>query len=279
MALQELEAQLDRMCQKEVRILCLYVAGSFFDRREISDAQRRKVLAAVARRARVRRLVVETRPEFLRPGLIAEAVRLLEGVELEVGIGLDSVDPSVRALCLNKHSTREHFETAARCVVGEGARLLTYAVLKPPFLDESPAIESAVSTGLYAFDLGASSVSLEPLAVQPGTLAHLLWVEKLHRPPWLWSVVEVLRHLAPHGRVRVGGLVVYPSAEHCAGNCSSCSQQFRSVLQDFNLSQRADRLRTLACSCRALWEQELELSRTLHQRLDETLASLRGLRS
>lgn len=274
MAFGELSHVLSRVAAKGCPILCLYVAGSFFDDLEITPESRQRIVEVVTKISTIRRLVVECRPELIKPGTIAPTVASLGEIELEVGLGFDSLNPDIRSLCLNKQTKEEQFARAAMVVREEGARLLTYLVLKPPFVNERAAIDDAVATGRYAFAQGASAVSVEPLAVQVGTLAQLLWEHGLFRSPWLWSLVEVLRALAPLGEVRAGGVVVYPSANRYPSNCAHCSERVFEQIQRFNVEQDLSSLEDLGCICRNDWRNQLQDSTPLLERIARDLAAL-----
>ncbi len=217
---------------------------------------RSQVLQEIARCGVVQRLVVECRPELIRLDAIRSAREDLGSIELVVGLGFDSVDANVRALCLNKLDAAadlSHFS----CHPRNGRPGSTYIVLKPPFLDERTAVQEAIDTGRFAFSCGTDAVSVEPLTVQEGTLAHLLWRQNLHQPPRLWSLIEVLRSLQPSGEVLAGGSVVYPRSTKEPSNCERCTPAALEVIQNFNLTQDARVLDGLTCECLAEWKQLL----------------------
>lgn len=276
-AFDEFRAKLEGVEEKGIPVVCLYVAGSFLDDKEVSPANRARIAEALGRSATTRQVILETRPEFVREGTIRELTDRLGDKELIVGIGFDSLDERVRTLCLNKLCRQEQFEQAAERVRDEGATLMTYIVLKPPFLSEKEAIEEAVRTGRYAFDLGSRVVSIEPLSVQDGTLADRLWEHGLHRPPWLWSLVEVIERLAPHGEILVGGVVVYPAANRYPSNCEFCSKRIFERIQRFNIEQDPRLVAGLECRCRKAWEAVLAGCRPLEENVAGALEVLERL--
>lgn len=258
-ALASFQAQLARAVESECTVICLYVAGSFFDDQELDPVTRMEVLRQLARSSGVQQVVVECRPELIRTEAVRAARDELDGIELVVGLGFDAVDRKVRALCLNKLTTERRFREAVDSVTSAGARVLTYVVLKPPFLDEATAVREATATGRFAFAAGASAVSVEPLAIQEGTLADLLWSRGLHQPPRLWSLVEVLRALRPHGMVLAGGSVVYPRSVRAPRNCERCTDAVLSAVTQFNLTQDSEMLAPLTCECLVDWRRLLAL--------------------
>lgn len=247
--------QLAQAVERGCAVICLYVAGSFFDDKELSAATRLAIVRELAVAQPVERLVVECRPELIRPDAVHAVREELGPVELVVGLGFDSLDRRVRALCLNKLTTERIYCQAVDSVRRAGAEVLTYVVLKPPFLDEGTAVREAVETGRFAFASGSSAVSIEPLTIQEGTLSHLLWRRDLHQPPRLWSLVETLRALLPLGPAYAGGSVVYPRSVREPGNCDLCTRRVLAALERHNLTQAEAALAGLDCTCRADWRR------------------------
>ena len=71
-----------------------------------------------------------------------------------------------------------------------------YLMMKPPFISEKDAIEDMVKSAMDASPY-APTISINVCNVQRGTLIDEMFYRKSYRPPWLWSVVEVL---LLHGR-------------------------------------------------------------------------------
>lgn len=257
-ALESFRAQLARAIERRCTVICLYVAGSFFDDEELSPETRTEILRELAMCGPVEQLVVECRPELVRRDAVRAARDQLGSIELVIGLGFDSFDRRVRALCLNKLTTERTYRQALDSVLTAGAQALTYVVLKPPFLDEGTAVREAIETGRFAFAAGASAVSVEPLAVQEGTLANLLWSRNLHHPPRLWSLVEVLQALQPLGTVLAGGSVVYPRSVREPCNCERCTRAVLAAIEQLNLTQTGAALAGLTCDCLADWRRLLE---------------------
>ena len=102
-------------------------------------------------------------------------------------------------------------------------------------------------------------VSVNPVNVQSGTLVEDLWRRGLYRPPWLWSVVEVL--LRTHGKGRV---VSYPTGggrRRGAHNCGKCDGDVLRAIREYSLYGTADALTSPACACRDRWRCVMEYGR------------------
>jgi radical SAM enzyme (TIGR01210 family) len=138
------------------RHLKLYNSGSFFDPRAIPPDD----FPAIAERiGRFERVVVESHPSLVSDS----AVRFRDLIpgQLEVAMGLEIAHPDVLAR-LNKRMTLDQFSEAAAFLRGHRIALRVFVLVKPPFLKEDEALEWAQRSIDFAFDCGASAVSLIP---------------------------------------------------------------------------------------------------------------------
>ncbi len=240
-----------------VAYLKVFNSGSFFDEGEIAPETRREIYRMVNALG-VERLQVESRPEYITREVLEEAKSLLEP-ELEVGIGLETASDYIREVCINKGFTFADFQRAMRVCRDAGAQVKAYLLIKPPFIAEKEAIEDAVRSGAAAARLGVERLSYNPVNVQRGTLVEELFKRGEYRPPWLWSVVEVVRRVKERVEIPV---VCSPSGagtRRGAHNCGKCDPSVINALRRFSSTQELSHLEGLDCSCRRRWETELEL--------------------
>ena len=87
--------------------------------------------------------------------------------------------------------------------------------------------------------------------VQGRTIVDRLFRRGEYRPPWLWSVVEVLErthdlkaHVKSHPTA--GGMV------RGAHNCGTCDRRVVNAIEEFSLGLRAD-FADLSCACQDVW--------------------------
>ena len=150
--------------------LKLYNAGSFFDSQAIPAADWPK-LALKAQS--FERLVVECHPKLIREDRILPFQRLLgSGTRLELALGLETAHPEVLER-LNKGIDREDFQRSAHWIRHHDMDLRVFVLVKPPFLNESEALEWACRSIDFAFDCGANTISLIPTRSGNGALESL----------------------------------------------------------------------------------------------------------
>jgi radical SAM enzyme (TIGR01210 family) len=265
-------ANLNRHNFSRSPVLCIYVPGSFLDDREIDQETRRAIISLVAQKKDIKKVVFESLPQFITTPRIRELISVLTHKEIEIAVGLDSSDDQVRDLCINKSFTLRTFERACALLQRQDIRFSTFALLKPPFLTEQESIADTVRTVRYAFNKGASAVSIEPNTVQQNTFVWKLFRKNLYRPPWLWSILEVIKQLPPGKELRIGGMVVYPRAIQSAHNCNLCTSRIWQKIQEYNLIQDAAIFTDLDCACKNQWYEELHIeSPPLPERIDKVL--------
>jgi archaeosine synthase beta-subunit len=257
---EEIDSQLERALRayQGEPYVKVYTSGSFFDEREVPVGSRARVARAFGGRAR--RLLVETLPEFVTPGLVEE-MRSALGGEVEVALGLESSQEEVLRRAVNKNSPPSaYFDAAARVRAGGGSPK-AYLLLKPPYLTEGEAVEDTVLSIERASE-HFDTLSVNPVHLQGGTVVEHLYRRGLFRPPWLWSLAEVLtrgrRRMRPGTR-----LVSFPtSGGNARGvhNCQRCDAEILRRVEEASLAQKFDALEDLpACGCQETWRWERSL--------------------
>src|SRR2546422_5587501 len=224
----------------------VYTSGNFFDDHEIAPESRRSILEELGDRCD--KVIVETLSHMIRREQLEDATRHVD--RLEVAFGLESTNERVLRYAVNKvWGLREHARAAALCHEA-GAGVKTYLLVKPPFLTEHESIEDAVRSGHDA-DPHSDTISFNPVNVQSHTLVDRLFRRGEYRPPWLWSVVEVLE--------RTGDLNAHVKSHPTAGgmvrgahNCGTCDRAVVNAIKEFSLGLRKD-FEDITCDCKAIW--------------------------
>jgi archaeosine synthase beta-subunit len=234
----------------------VYTSGSFLDDREVDAGSRLRLVESFSGRAR--RLLFETLPEFATPGAL-EPLRAAFAGEIEVALGLETTDPTVLARYVHKNAPPSEYLAAADQVRALGLRAKAYLLLKPPYLTEAESIDDVVRSveeASHHFD----AISVNPVHIQNGTVVEWLYHRGRYRPPWLWSVVEVLvRGAERRGPAR---LVSFPTAGGLARgphNCGVCDARVLAAIEEASLSQEFGPLSDLDCACRATWASSRSL--------------------
>ncbi len=242
----------------------LYTSGSFLDEGEVSKGARGAILNMISQDARILEVVIESRPEYVTDAIMAELRQTLGARRIEIGIGLESSNDSVRGICINKGFNLEDFKIAITIARDHNIGVRAYVLLKPPFLTERGAYQDTIRTIQQCSELGVTTVSLNPVNVQRNTLVETLWGQGEYRPAWLWTLVQVLRE----GRAALSkdiDLVCDPVAggkSRGVHNCGKCDKKIVSRISTFSLTQDSSKLEDLDCECKSQWMHILEHEET-----------------
>ncbi|MFP4589840.1 MAG: archaeosine biosynthesis radical SAM protein RaSEA [Halobacteriales archaeon] len=226
----------------------IYTSGSFLDEREVGAATRRAIAETFADRERI---VLESLPDFVEADRLEPFLAV--GLDVDVAIGLETATDRIRRDCVNKYFDFAAFEAAVETARDAGAGVKAYLLLKPPFLTEAEAIDDMVASVERCAELdGCHTVSMNPTNVQRYTMVDELHYRGGYRPPWLWSVVEVLERTADADAIVVSDPVGHGS-DRGPHNCGDCDDRVHDAIKAFNLEQDPALLAGLACSCRDAW--------------------------
>ncbi len=237
----------------EVKFLKVYTSGSFLDDHEVPGECADEVLRYCADHGS--RLLFETRPEFVTEARLDHLFKMHD--KLEIALGLESSNDAVLKYSINKGFSKDDYERAADLIRGRGAGLRTYVLLKPPYLTEAEAVADAVSTMRFASKFGGT-ISLNPVSVHKGTIVEKMWKTWSYRPPWLWSVLEVLNATRDLG----ARIICDPTGggkHRGAHNCGECDGGILDSVRAYSLSQDPSRLGWPDCGCRGQWQSIMEI--------------------
>ena len=120
------------------------------------------ILAEVRAYPSIRKVVLETRAEYVNTEVINELTSLLGvGRTVSVAMGLETADNFLREICLNKGCSLSDITEAVQSLKGIAETQL-YILAGIPFLTEAEAIEDTVRSIQCAHSLGADEIHIEP---------------------------------------------------------------------------------------------------------------------
>lgn len=240
-------------------VITVYNNGNFFVDQEIPPATREHIYTKV-RESAAHSLVVESLPQFIDSDRIMEARTFLGNKRLVVSIGLQTSNDLIRKLAINTTCTSAGFERAIELLRSAEYLPIVFLMIKSPFLTEREGIADAVESIQYLAEKGINEPILCPTRIAPNTIVDLLHQKGLFSPPWLWSVVEVLRQTVGISSPRVATINVESQKNVdslCASNCPKCNQQFIDGIKKFNTSMDINFLTSLGCSCSDEYEKSM----------------------
>ncbi len=228
-------------------VLKLFTSGSFFDPLELSEEIQIPIIEKLLQHYDL--LILESRPEYI----IGRADKLKQFAgRLQVAIGMESTNPDVLKYLINKNYTFEDFKKASEELHKNGISVRAYLLMKPPFMKEQEAIEDTIKSARDV-SLFSDFISINPMNIQKGTLVESLYREGNYRPPWLWSVVQVLLSLRDLN-VPVVSLITGSGKKRGPHNGHSCDRLFSESIRKYSETLDYKYLENLSCECKEIWE-------------------------
>jgi len=229
-------------------LIKIYTSGSFLDEREVPAETREAIAETFADRER---MVVESLPDFVDREKLADFTD--HGLAVDVAVGLETATDRVRHDAVNKYFDFADFEAACREARAADAGVKAYLLLKPPFLAEPDAVEDMKRSIRRCGSVeGCHTVSMNPCNVQRYTMVEELYHDGGYRPPWLWSVADILEATADEGVIVVSDPVGHGS-DRGPHNCGECDDLLQRAIKDFNLRQDPSVFGEVSCECESTW--------------------------
>jgi radical SAM enzyme (TIGR01210 family) len=239
------------------KFIKIFNSGSFLDNLEIKPQVRKKILETLYENAE--KISVESRPEFVTNKNLQDIKSISNSKIFEIGIGLETSSDYVREKCLNKGFKFTHYKKAADIMKKNDVKLKTYVLIKPPYLTEKESINDSIKTAEDIKNI-TDSISFNPTNVQRNTFVNYLWNRKKYRPPWLFSIVEILtesKNLLQDKLVKCD--IAGGGSIRGAHNCKLCDRKFLDSISKYSLSQNLNELKNLECECKEKWLDQLDI--------------------
>jgi radical SAM enzyme (TIGR01210 family) len=258
----DLRHQLDKVMAKYdgERLVKIYTSGSLLDEREIPLDFRQDIFKAFSQSEKV---LFESRPEFITQ----ESVSTLPKGRAMVALGLESANDEILTRSIWKGFNVADYHRAATVLNEMHVPVRTYLLLKPPFLTERQGMQDALASIKYAGPF-SESISINPINVQSGTMVEDLWRRGDYRPPWLWSLVEVLREGRALTDSRIMSAPSGGGTIRGAHNCEKCDRKVLDAIERFTFSQDSNDLEGLTCTCLNEWRGQMRLQGMMHTSVD-----------
>ena len=234
----------------------VYTSGTFFEDRENPPEWQDLVLRETARMGL--HLVVEAQAQMCTPEKISWVAERHPGCT--VAIGLEAYDDKVLRFHVNKGFTTKQWHAAVQMLRDNNLRVKTYLLFKPPFMSEGDALVHTTSwlTNVAQY---SDEVSVNPMNIQKNTIVDRLFRNKEYRPPWLWSLVEMILRSHEYLGDESCRIIVHPPAGgkiRGAHNCGQCDSEVVAAIERYSVSGDTEEFSQLECSCKSHWRAEIE---------------------
>jgi len=247
---------------QEIPIICIYNAGSILNPNEIPKSELLKIISLVNSNTYIKRIILESRPEFVTDEILTELSDICDGKIIEIGVGLETSNDQIRDTCINKGFTFDEYISSVNIIKKyRNIKALTYLTVKPILLTSSESIEDIISS--IEDIIGYTDIiSLEPVSIQENTLVSYLYKANLYSIPKGWmvkNIVEILERkmLLLKFELRLGGFEFFPIPEHVISNCELCNYELYKSIDIYNSTKDIKAIKELHCSCYQKYQLDL----------------------
>tara|TARA_Y100000588_G_scaffold381387_1_gene466953 strand:+ start:1434 stop:2570 length:1137 start_codon:yes stop_codon:yes gene_type:complete len=234
-------------------LIKIYTSGTFFEDRENPPEWQEAILRETHERGL--RLIVEARAEMCTPEKMAWVAERHPGCV--VAIGLEAYDDEVLKFHCNKGFSTKQWHRAVETLRANELEVKTYLLFKPPFMSEGDALHHCVDW-IQQVAPHSDEISVNPMNIQRNTIVDRLYRNREYRPPWLWSLVEMIRKVHPVE----SRLIVHPTAagkSRGAHNCGKCDKEVAAAIERYSVSSDILEFEGLSCECQKIWSSEIQL--------------------
>lgn len=240
----------------------IFVSGSFLNESELPKEARDEILKILNNERNIEEVVVESRPEFVREDVLKECLELLPDKIFEVSIGLESSSDYIKKYKINKGFINEDSERAINTIknlkLDYKITSKAYLFVKPILTSEKEAIEDAVASAKYAEKVGVDRISFCPATIHKGTLMEVLWRRGSYQPPWIWSIIEIIKRVRNEVKIPVIMDTSGFGTRRGPFNCKKCNKKLKNLIIESNLHQTIPP--DFECQCKNRWIGEVEFS-------------------
>jgi len=236
--------------------LCIYCSGSFCDDFEVSKQVRSEILRVLANEDWIHNVIFESLPQFITQETAKDIAEHLLHKVVMIGVGLDCSTQPMRSILTFKRIPNGAYKTAAKVCRNVGILPIAYVVVKPPFLTEGESVWEAAEAIHKASQFGYKHISLEPLALQHGTLQSLLWLLKLYDRPTIWTILDSIlfwrkRYSLEYKSLtlHIGGEIFTPEPYLTYAMCKSCESAALPALRSLGVNFRGRPLQEQRDTC------------------------------
>ena len=281
----QFEHVMDAVDLKNYPVISIYNDGNIFNEREMPVAAIERICSYINGYENIKKVVVESRIDYSPDEHVAKMKKALNGRQLEVAFGFESADTRVMNLCINKGFSANNFDHFHSRMQGMGVLTKPLLLVKPPFLTEAEAVDDILRTVSYCVSRGIDYVDLEVTTVEKHTVVHELWKNDLYRPPWLWSLIDLLQkcqeRFGDRAHVYVSPWTYSVESLDWARNCGRCDAEIIRAIEHYNRHFDLAVFEGLDCSCRHdEWEETFakEDPRSIPERIAEQLSYVQNAR-
>lgn len=236
----------------------LFTSGSFLDEFEVPKEAMEHIFKTLGE-LNVKEVAIESRPEYITNETM-ELIRkhINNDINVEIGVGIETANEEIRNISIHKGISNKDIENALTTANKYNVGIKAYLLIKPPFITEKQAIEDSINSANKYIEMGVSRISFCPSSIHKGSLVELLWKRNQYRPPFLWTIIEILKEVKSKNPDKLimcdtSGIPSNRGA-HNKVNCD-CNYKIKEALGDYTITQDLSLIENIDCECKTYWTE------------------------
>ncbi|ABR55638.1 archaeosine biosynthesis radical SAM protein RaSEA [Methanococcus aeolicus] len=236
----------------------LFTSGSFLDEFEVPNDAMEHIFKTIGE-LNVKEVAIESRPEYITNETM-ELIRkhINNDINVEIGVGIETANEEIRNISIHKGISNKDIEDAITTANKYAVGIKAYLLIKPPFITEKQAMEDSINSANKYIEMGVSRISFCPSSIHKGSLVELLWKKNQYRPPFLWTVIEILKEVKSKNPDKLimcdtSGIPSNRGA-HNKIDCE-CNYKIKEALGDYTLTQDLSLIENIDCECKTYWAE------------------------
>lgn len=261
----QFQAAINKFENADFQLIKIFTSGSFLDDAEVPLSAQKNILE-LSNELSINQVLFESRPEFVTNDNLKELSNLFKG-KIQLALGLESANNNILNYSIHKGFRFKDYCRAVETALDFEILIKTYLLLKPPFLSECDAITDITESIKVLSDRKLTDcISINPVNIQKFTLVEYLFTRHDYRPPWLWSVIEVLlqgQKILENSNIRLLSQPTGGGTKRGAHNCGECDRQALEAISEFSKTNNPGVFNKLTCDCHETWEHTLNLENVI----------------
>ncbi len=245
----------------------LFTSGSFLDDFEVQKEGMEYIFKTIGE-LNIKEVAIESRCEYITE----ENLKLIRkyinnnnnnNINVEIGLGIETTNEEIRNNSIHKGVSNKDIENTIKLANNYNVGIKGYLLIKPLFITEKEAINDAIKSANQCIKLGVSRISFCPATIHKGSLMELIWQKNQYRPPFLYSIIEILKEVKSKN---LDSLIMCDTSgipslrgSHNIKDCS-CNFKIKELIEDFTITQDLSLLEefNFNCNCKDYWKEYIK---------------------
>jgi len=190
----------DLIKKKKIEHIDILSSGSILDSKQIDYEQVLELIKAIRNMNQIKSVLIEGRVEHCQLNKIKEIKKILDNIDLEYGIGLESWSNYVRNAILKKDLKLKDYRECLKKLTRIDVGVCTYVLIGVPKLSLMSSLEETKNSIIKIIDLYKKydckgRMALFPVFISPATLLEDLYNQGKYKLITFTDIIKVLSEI------------------------------------------------------------------------------------